>query len=208
MNFNITGDYITELARSWFYEERRPYKVVEELLLECMCGTDTPKETLKGYAFDIINLTRKFVGETQDDSFGLIEEEKEKVEILRKKYPLYKYVDELITSGKLPFEICEYGFIDTNGKYIPVGWCEHTEYASDWIQANISIEELMKSAYRLHATDFIVYEKGWVLIDNPYQERGIVTLPPRLTDKQQETLYDYYMYFGRTKDAVDLFKEE
>ena len=43
MKWNVSGEYITDLARTWFYEERRPYEEVERLLLECMCGTYTPK---------------------------------------------------------------------------------------------------------------------------------------------------------------------
>lgn len=63
MKWNVSGEYITDLARTWFYEERRPYEEVERLLLECMCGTDTPKEVLKGYAYNIITFEYKFEGE-------------------------------------------------------------------------------------------------------------------------------------------------
>lgn len=208
MEFNITGEYITNLARDWFYKERRPYKEIEKLLLACMCGTNMHEDLLKSYAFDIINFTKKFVGETKDDSFNLVNATDSEIKLLKEKYPLYKYTDDLINSGKIPFEICEYGFIDNYGKYIPVDWCEHTQYAIDWIHKNVPMEELMKSEFGLQSTDFMIYEKGWVLIDNPQQGKGIVTLPPRLTKAQRETLYDYYMYFGRTKEAMDLFKEE
>ncbi len=45
--FNIDGNYITNLAREWFYLEKKPYKKVEELLLSCMCGTSIDLRTLK-----------------------------------------------------------------------------------------------------------------------------------------------------------------
>ncbi len=207
MNFNISGEYITTIARQWFYEERRPYKEVERLLLECMCGTDTPKKVLQGYAFDVINLTKKFVGETRDDSFGLVDEDDKEVEILRNKYPLYKYVDNLIESGKLPFEICEYGFISPSGDFIPVEWCQHAKFANDYVKANDLWGDTLKMGY-LNCTDYLVYAKGYILLENPHKGRAKVHEPFKITKRQRETLYDYYMHFGRTQDAIDLFKEE
>lgn len=209
MFFSVTGEYITDIARSWFYDERRPYKEVEELLLSCMGGTDTPIETLKGYAYDVINFTKKFIGDTRDDSFMLVDEEDEKeIERLKKEYPLYKYTDEMINSGKIPFEICQYGFIDNDGKYIPIEWCQHYDYAYDWINNNLSIEDLMASQQRFHALDFMINEKGWILIHNPHQGQGMIQRPSRINKKQKETLYDYYIYFGRNKEASDLYLDE
>lgn len=207
MYFNITGEYITNIARSWLYEERRPYQEVETLLLECMCGTDMSKEILQGYAFDILNLTRKFIGNTADDTFSLVQEELKDTRALRKKYPLYKYINDLMASNKTPFEICQYGFIDTKGKYIPVDWCEHSEFANDYVKENIPMEEVMKSDFSTDMTDYLVYELGWVLIENPQQGTGIVHYK-KLNKKQRETLYDYYIHYGRTTDAKLLYDEE
>ena len=38
--FNVSGDFVTETARSWLYEERRPYDKVIDFLLASMAGTD------------------------------------------------------------------------------------------------------------------------------------------------------------------------
>ena len=75
--FNIQGEFITQTARDWFYLERKPFEKVKELLLSCMCGTDISKETLNQYVEDILKFKRKFVGETQNDTFCLVEDDEE-----------------------------------------------------------------------------------------------------------------------------------
>lgn len=207
MKWNVSGEYITDLARTWFYEERRPYEEVERLLLECMCGTDTPKEVLKGYAYNIITFEYKFEGNTADDTFGLVDEEEKDKERLREEYPFYKYVDELIKTGKAPFEVCEYGFINPKGIYIPIGWGKHAEFACDYVDTNIPIEEVMKSKHRTCLTDYLVYELGWVLIDNPHQGSGIAHYES-LNKKQRETLFDYYIHYNKKDKAKALYGEE
>lgn len=204
LSWNVEGEFITDLARSWFYDEKRPYEKVEELLLGCMCGTDTPLDILKKYAFQIIIFMKKFEGSTGDNTFGLVDEDIERQKELKKQYPMYKYANDIINNDKIPFEVCEYGFIDTKGKYIPVGWCEHSDYAELWLKENVSFEERMKSNHR-NSTDFIVYEKGWILIDNPQQGSGIVQTPLRINNKQKETLYDYYVFHHKMQEAMELY---
>lgn len=40
LSFSISGDFITELARTWFWEEHRPIQTVLELIGNCMSGAD------------------------------------------------------------------------------------------------------------------------------------------------------------------------
>lgn len=131
--FNVQGEFVTQTAREWFYEERKPFEKVQEFLLSCMCGTDIPLETLKKYAEDILKFKRKFIGNTSDNTFCLVDE----IETNN----LTKYYEELKKYGKLPFEVCEYGFINPKGEYIPVSWCKHGEWADNYLKQNTSTKE-------------------------------------------------------------------
>jgi hypothetical protein len=65
------------------------------------------------------------------------------------------------------------------------GW---TDEYNEWMRNNISVHN------NGFAGDFLVYSKGWVLIDNPSQGLGIPTFDEsrNLTDKQREFLFKYY----------------
>lgn len=199
--FNIQGEFITKTARDWFYVERKPFEKVKELLLSCMCGTNIPKEVLNQYVEDILKFKKKFIGETQNNTFCLVED--------YEKNEIVKYYEDIKNYGKTPFERCEYGFINPNGKYIPVEWCEHSRWAREYINENYSIEEQMKgrSKYR-YDTDWLVNIKNWILIDNPHQGRGIVQTGKYITKEQKGTLFDYYIFFNRKSEAIELYKEE
>ena len=60
--FQIDGGFITELARTWFWDENKPYEVCEELLMNCLCGTDQPEGKLKWIAQQIIEGRKRFEG--------------------------------------------------------------------------------------------------------------------------------------------------
>lgn len=198
--FNVQGEYITQTARKWFYSERKPYSKVEELLLSCMCGTNIAIETLKQYVEDILKYKRKFVGETKNDTFCLVEDNTKPIELVKQYESIKEY-------GKIPFEICEYGFINPEGEYIPVEWCEHEKWGREYINKNYSIEEQMKGRSKYHySTDWLVNMKNWILIDNPHQGKGIVQSGERITKQQKETLYDYYMFFNRVEEAQKLYE--
>ena len=72
LTFSIEGSFITRTAREWFYYEHKPYKIVEELLLSCMCGTDIPIEELKRMAQEVILGRAEFQGNSGDDTFKYV----------------------------------------------------------------------------------------------------------------------------------------
>lgn len=39
LQFKVDGEFVCKLARTWFWDENRPYEKCEELLLSCL-GTD------------------------------------------------------------------------------------------------------------------------------------------------------------------------
>lgn len=62
LNFKVEGEFITDLARQWFWLEDRPYSQCEELLLSCMMGSTDSQTQLKQYARDILEGRSKFTG--------------------------------------------------------------------------------------------------------------------------------------------------
>lgn len=54
LHFGIDPTFITDTARSWFWDEGKPWSTVEELLLACMEGTDKSKEELVSIAKKIV----------------------------------------------------------------------------------------------------------------------------------------------------------
>jgi hypothetical protein len=199
--FNVQGEYITQTARDWFYLERKPYNKVEELLLSCMYGTNIAIETLKQYVEDVLKFKRKFTGETKNNTFCLVEDKTKPIELVKQYESIKKH-------GKIPFEICEYGFINTVGDYIPVEWCNHEKWAREYIDKNYSIEEQIKGRSKYHySVDWLINVKNWILIDNPHQGKGIIQKGKIITKAQKETLFDYYMFFNRVEEAQKLYKE-
>lgn len=77
--FTVTGAFVTRISREWYWEEHRPWEKVEELLLSCMCGTSQTKEELKAHARDVVFGRAKFVGNTEDGSYALVEDDQDLV---------------------------------------------------------------------------------------------------------------------------------
>lgn len=69
IRFSVSGEFITNLAREWFFIERRPFEEVMDLLLSCMCGTDMSEKELKRKAEDVLLGRAEFSGSTADGTF-------------------------------------------------------------------------------------------------------------------------------------------
>ena len=106
-------------------------------------------------------------------------------------------------------DICEYGFITPNGEYISVPWGEHTEWAYQYIDLNNIYEDFYYSNYD-YPVDYLVYDKGFILIDSPGYGIPNITIPKEksVTEAQRETLYDYYMWVGQTESAMELYRKD
>lgn len=111
----------------------------------------------------------------------------------------------------------EYGFIDLEGKFIPVSFGEHELFAQAFTEENFKsdydrIKKAHSSNYRrLSQTfcDFLVEKKGYVLLDNQAGGHAFITRDKsrNLTKRQVETLYDYLMQHDRHKEASLLYDE-
>lgn len=208
VTFGIEGEFVTNLAREWFYLEKRPYEKVEALLLSCMCGTDISLDTLKGYVEDILTFKKKFEGRTRDNTFGLVEESPN---IKLPNYIRTKNIEAYYNRLKSPSEgeFYEYGYINPNGEFIAVKWAQHSEWAEKYLKSKYTIAERIKLRKRgdIFGSDFLVYTEGWVLLHSPRQGVAKAEYDGRLTKAQRETLYDYYIFFNRIKEANELYEE-
>ena len=85
VSFKVDGGFITDLARTWFWDENRPYETVEELLLSCLVTDSISLQQRKDIALSIIEGRKKLVGINQ---FDLVDDNV-------KVRPLYEKINEL-----------------------------------------------------------------------------------------------------------------
>ena len=71
VSFGITGEFLTNIAREWFYLEGKDYEKVMQLLMDGMSGTDTPEATIRRYAEDILLGRAALKGSTTDGTYHL-----------------------------------------------------------------------------------------------------------------------------------------
>lgn len=48
ISFGFTGEFITQIAREWFYSGEKSIETIMEILVDSMTGTDTPKAGSRG----------------------------------------------------------------------------------------------------------------------------------------------------------------
>ena len=79
LSFAITGEFVTRTAREWLWLEGKPWSVVEEFLLSCMCGTDKSREELSELAFKVVSGRAKFIGNTADETYAMVDDNQDLV---------------------------------------------------------------------------------------------------------------------------------
>lgn len=60
LHFSMDGEFLTAIARDWFWNMDKPYKKCEELLLSCMMGGN--EEEKRHVCQDIIEGRKRLVG--------------------------------------------------------------------------------------------------------------------------------------------------
>lgn len=229
VSFWTTGEFVTTTARDWFWAENRPYKKVEEFLLACMGGTNTPKSTLLSYARDVLLGRRKFIGNTLDGSYCLvddganIQELYTNINLVFSVSDIARFLDANIRNQEYDeakqqlkeFWPDEYGWLSPQADFFPVPWAQHQEWAWEYSEKNFTKDEwyayykTQKGQAAERAGDFLV-SRGWVLLHNPNQGIAHMTRHPTksLTKTQKEYLYDYFMLRNRPNEANALYEEE
>lgn len=71
LQFDIDGEYLTSIAREWFYVEGKGYDKCIELLNGCMSGTDETKEQIRRHAEDLLLGRAALKGSTREGSYHL-----------------------------------------------------------------------------------------------------------------------------------------
>lgn len=71
LQFDIEGEYLTSLAREWFYVEGKGYDKCIELLNCCMSGTDETKEQIRRHVEDLLLGRAALKGSTREGSYHL-----------------------------------------------------------------------------------------------------------------------------------------
>lgn len=106
----------------------------------------------------------------------------------------------------------DYGWLEPDGTYHPVAWCNHQEWATEYLRQNYDEDDYWKLAreFLYRDGDVLVYKLGWVLLHNPAQARAFPTFDSTkgLTKHQKEFLFDYYRKRGRNREADALYADE
>lgn len=302
LSFGITGEFITKIAREWFFINDKPYSVVEELLLSCMCGTDTPEGELKLMAQDILIGKAEFRGNSWDGTFGYVKLDapasvnifdeyckvrlenkrikEENDELVRKYNAMFSalrlwqedsledavyeieedsdlkdmilllmskygevelrygpggYKKVIFTPDTEPVEIPpvstgdslvdsfmkqqhieekhkdNYGWLEPDGTFHPVPWCDHQEFALKVIRERGWEEEFdfFDTISSTYTGDFLATKKGWVLLHNPGRGVAYVTRDEcrYLTKAQREFLFNYFFDRGLKAEAAKYLED-
>lgn len=71
LQFNVDGEFITDLSREWFYVEGKGYDKCMDLLESSMHGTDETKEQIIRHAEDLLLGRAALKGNTGDGTYHL-----------------------------------------------------------------------------------------------------------------------------------------
>lgn len=133
-----------------------------------------------------------------------------------KKYLKFKddiskgILPEAANSSKPKKEYQPFGFISPAGKFYSGEWGTHESEAFKIVESQGFEDEYDEWDDLCHlARDFLIREKGYVLIHNPCNDGGyIVTYEKPLTKKQREFLYEYFCDIGDKLRGEMYLKEE
>jgi hypothetical protein len=222
LHFNVLGDWVTETARSWLYEERRPYEKVLDFLLSSMEGSGLSEEELRKYANDILLGRRKLTGSTANHTYHMEDDDTDIISRYQEFFnnrPLINGIDEEEYEEELEEKIAEsraridrffttigdknskdYGWLNPDGKFYPVPWGEHTKWAYEYVEKYYPKAEYMDEA------DYLVSRK-WILIHSPTNSIPIINTD-RATKRQKEFIYDYFMDRGMQDEANSVWKSD
>lgn len=71
VSFDIRGEFITQMAKEWFFCENKGYDKVMELLFSCMEGTEQSENEIRRLAEDVLLGRASLVGSTRDNSYHM-----------------------------------------------------------------------------------------------------------------------------------------
>lgn len=221
LHFNISAEFVTNIARTLYFEEDRDYKFVEDLLLSAMAGTTLTESELKDMARDILLGKLKLVGDSENGAYivedgkydptkgyrcydkirGIIKYHKPNLVEIEYDALLEKFIkDKGLNSGNI-FSMC-LGWLSPTGEFFE-RLINHSEYAYELIKQLGFWEDFKDSEYR-YAEDYLRLGKGWILINNPTNAFiPRINSRYRISKKQKEFLYNYFMKCGKEEKAKE-----
>lgn len=111
----------------------------------------------------------------------------------------------------------DYGWLMANGRFEPVDFGSHAQWAYDWLQVHdpnwykkLKTYNPAGDAACRHfdeAEDYLQDAHRAVLIHNPALGEAVVTKAHELNKAQKEFLYDYYTKRGMTEKANALYRD-
>lgn len=93
--FVITGGYITEMARTIYFDERKGYEKTMEFLKSAMCGTVHTEKEIERLAQDILLGRAEMTGNTADESYGLYRYDSDEEPELPENWNIWRMIENL-----------------------------------------------------------------------------------------------------------------
>lgn len=136
------------------------------------------------------------------------------------KTPASAMLDSYLKQAKLEKEEedCLYGWLEPNGTWHPVKWGHHSQWAQEWLDEhkpfkdNASLywyEDKEGCRHHIYDIDVLIQSLNWILLENPHH--GLAQIKrnesKKMTRKQKEFLYDYFIKQNRREEANTLFEE-
>lgn len=100
-------------------------------------------------------------------------------------------------------EDAEYGWLEPDGTFHKVPWGAHNAWASEYC-----IKHDENDGKYVYACDYLVYEKGWVLIHSPGRMLPQATKSPdkNYTKAQKDFLFDFFNKHEMYEEAKKIFE--
>ena len=93
LTFGITGKFITQITREWFYSGEKSIEKIMEILKDCMTGTDTSEAQIRRYAEDILLGRAALKGSTVAGTYHLETYEPGEEEQMSQSMNIWKEVE-------------------------------------------------------------------------------------------------------------------
>ena len=105
----------------------------------------------------------------------------------------------------------DYGWLSPTGEFIPVDFGNHEQFALKYLREHVALEDtpaIMKK-YHSSMTDWLIYERNFVLLHNPSLGPAILTRNETrtLTRAQKDFLFDYFTTHDRDADANKIMEQ-
>lgn len=98
VSFKVDGEFVCDMARAWFWNEDKPFKKCEELLLSCLMTDEIGIEEKKKIVIEILEGRKKLVGINE---LSLVDDNRQvrpltdKIEEYRKREIIQKIRDDI-----------------------------------------------------------------------------------------------------------------